>query len=93
MGRGSITNRDKRGRGWEARWYTTDADGKRHQHSRTFDKKKEAEEYLNEVLGYRAWGRSGEDGKASFGSVAASWLKQPRRQTEDPRPARDEATP
>lgn len=73
-GRGSITNRSSRGRGWEARWYTIEADGKRHQHSETFDRKKKAEKHLNKVLGVATWGNPNSNGQTSFADVAQSWL-------------------
>lgn len=77
MARGSVSDRRKRGRGWEARWYTIDGDGKRKQHSHSCKTKVEAERYLGRMLGEADRGESLDPalGKASFGAVANSWLQ------------------
>ena len=82
MARGSVSDRRDRGRGWEARWYTTNADGSRKQHSKSFKTKAEGWRHVNRMLGDADRGEryDPELGKTSFQAVASEWeasLKSP----------------
>ncbi len=74
---GSVSNRKARGRGWEARWYTVDREGKRKQHSKTFTTKREADLYLKSVEGDVVHGEfiDPEKGKTPFAVVAELWYR------------------